>query len=133
MNFSIESRVPFLYHPLIEYIFSLPMSAKIGNGWTKLILREAMKGILPEKVRKRKSKLGFPAPNKKWALELISRNKQELKDSIRSIEEYINAEVFEKLMNNITKHRYDEDIKLFWRILIFERWYMRINENAKCD
>jgi len=133
MAFSIESRVPFLYHPLIEYVFSLPMSAKIGNGWTKLILREAMKGILPEKIRKRKSKLGFPAPNKSWALELISRNKQELKDAMKNIKEYIDAKVFVKLMDRITEHTYDEDIKLFWRILIFERWYIRVKENAKHD
>lgn len=132
MNFSIESRVPFLYHPLIEYVFSVPMSAKIGHGWTKIMLREAMKGILPEKVRKRKSKLGFPAPSENWALRLISRNKQELKKSIQIIEEYIDAEVFEKLMDNIMKHRYDEDIKLFWRILIFERWYQRV-KNTNSD
>jgi asparagine synthase (glutamine-hydrolysing) len=133
MNFSIESRVPFLYHAMIEYIFSLPMSAKISSGWTKLILREAMKGILPEKIRKRKSKLGFPAPIESWALELISRNKQELKNSIQNIEEYIDAEIFEKLMDNITKNKYDEDIKLFWRILIFERWYLRITKNLGFD
>jgi asparagine synthase (glutamine-hydrolysing) len=131
MNFSIESRVPFLYHPMIEYIFSLPMSAKISNGWTKLILREAMKSILPEKIRKRKSKLGFPAPIESWALELICRNKQELKNSIQSIEKYIDPEIFEKLMDNITRHRYDEDIKLFWRILIFERWHQRIMKNSR--
>jgi asparagine synthase (glutamine-hydrolysing) len=131
MNFSIESRVPFLYHPMIEYIFSLPMSTKINNGWTKLVLREAMKDILPGNIRKRKSKLGFPAPIEGWALELISRNKQELKNSIQSIEKYIDPEIFEKLMDNITKHRYDEDIKLFWRILIFERWHQRIMKNSR--
>jgi asparagine synthase (glutamine-hydrolysing) len=125
MIFSIESRVPFLYHPLIEYIFSLPMSAKIGNGWTKLVLRESMKGILPESVRKRKSKLGFPAPDKTWALDMISRNRQELKKSMQNIGKYIDAEIFGTLMDSIEKHKRDEEIKLFWRIVIFERWYRK--------
>jgi len=125
MIFSIESRVPFLYHPLIEYIFSLPMSAKIGNGWTKLVLRESMKGILPESVRKRKSKLGFPAPDKTWALDMISRNRQELKKSMQNIGKYVDAEIFGTLMDSIEKHKRDEEIKLFWRIVIFERWYRK--------
>ncbi|MEM4235418.1 MAG: asparagine synthase (glutamine-hydrolyzing), partial [Candidatus Methanomethylicaceae archaeon] len=56
MAFSIESRVPFLYHPLAEFLFRQPMSARIKDGWTKYILRESMKGILPEEVRTRRSK-----------------------------------------------------------------------------
>jgi asparagine synthase (glutamine-hydrolysing) len=125
MIFSIESRVPFLYHPLIEYIFSLPMSARIGNGWTKLMLRESMKGVLPETIRKRRTKLGFPAPDKAWALEMISDYREQLKQSVRNIEKYIDVEIFEKLMRSIMKHKRDEDIKLFWRIVIFERWYRK--------
>ena len=125
MIFSIESRVPFLYHPLIEYIFSLPMSARIGKGWTKLMLRESMNGILPETIRKRRTKLGFPAPDKAWALEMISNYREQLEQSMRNIENYIDLEIFEKLMRSIMKHKRDEDVKLFWRIVIFERWYRK--------
>lgn len=125
MIFSIESRVPFLYHPLIEYIFSLPISARIGKGWTKLMLRESMNGILPETIRKRRTKLGFPAPDKAWALEMISNYREQLEQSMRNIENYIDPEIFEKLMRSIMKHKRDEDIKLFWRIIIFERWYRK--------
>jgi asparagine synthase (glutamine-hydrolysing) len=125
MIFSIESRVPFLYHPLIEYVFSLPMSARIGKGWTKLMLRESMNGILPETIRKRRTKLGFPAPDKAWALEMISNYREQLEQSMRNIENYIDLEIFEKLMRSIMKHKRDEDVKLFWRIVIFERWYRK--------
>ena len=84
-----------------------------------------MKGVLPETIRKRRTKLGFPAPDKAWALEMISDHREQLKQPVRNIEKYIDVEIFEKLMRSIMKHKRDEDIKLFWRIVIFERWYRK--------
>jgi len=66
MGFSIESRTPFLYYRLIEYTLSMPSNAVIKNGYTKYTLREAMKGILPEKIRLRKGKVGFATPANNW-------------------------------------------------------------------
>ncbi len=66
MAFGIESRVPFLDHPLVEWLGTLPADMKLGGGWTKRILREGLSGILPEGVRTRKSKLGFSAPETEW-------------------------------------------------------------------
>lgn len=66
MAFGIESRVPFLDHPLVEWLGALPADMKLGGGWTKRILRDALTGILPEKVCTRKSKLGFSAPETEW-------------------------------------------------------------------
>jgi len=66
MAFSIESRLPFLDPRLVEYVFALPLEAKIQNGWTKAILRRAMEGKLPDDVRLRKDKMGFPTPEDTW-------------------------------------------------------------------
>jgi asparagine synthase (glutamine-hydrolysing) len=66
MQNSIEIRMPFLDYRLVSYIFSLPKESKVGNGFTKKILRDAMKGILPENVRTRKLKIGFNAPLNNW-------------------------------------------------------------------
>lgn len=66
MAFSIESRVPFLELELVNFILSLPAHFKIKNGFTKAILREALKGVVPEEVRLRTSKLGFPTPEIEW-------------------------------------------------------------------
>jgi asparagine synthase (glutamine-hydrolysing) len=66
MWFSLEARTPYLDHELVERTLSLDSSWKIRNGWTKYIQREAMKGILPEKIRLRKSKLGFENPDDDW-------------------------------------------------------------------
>ncbi len=66
MAHSIESRVPFLDYRLVEYIFSLPDHQKISNGYTKVVLRNSMKGILPEPIRLRSDKMGFVTPEKVW-------------------------------------------------------------------
>ena len=66
MAFSLESRLPFLDHRLVELAFSLSFDEKIGGGWTKRILRQATRGILPERVRLRRQKLGYPGEYNKW-------------------------------------------------------------------
>ena len=54
----------------MEYALGLRADALIHSGWTKAILREAMRGLLPESVRLRRDKLGFPTPEKRWLSEL---------------------------------------------------------------
>jgi asparagine synthase (glutamine-hydrolysing) len=66
MAFSVEARVPFLDYRLVEFAFSLPATVKIHNGYTKHVLRSAMVGVLPEKVRWRTGKLGFATPERSW-------------------------------------------------------------------
>jgi asparagine synthase (glutamine-hydrolysing) len=66
MAASIESRVPFLDHKLVELTARLPARLKLRRGWTtKYLLRKSMQGILPEPILKR-SKMGFPVPIGKW-------------------------------------------------------------------
>lgn len=66
MWYSLESRVPFLDHHLVERTLSLPASKIIKKATTKFILREALKGVLPENIRNRKDKIGFATPWEKW-------------------------------------------------------------------
>ena len=69
MCFSIESRIPFLESELVNFILSLPANYRIRKGFTKAILRDALKGIIPEDIRLRRDKLGFPAPELQWLAE----------------------------------------------------------------
>jgi asparagine synthase (glutamine-hydrolysing) len=71
MAFSLEARLPFLDYRLIEYIFSLPLEQKIGKGMTKVVLRNSMKGVLPETVRNRTDKMGFSTPMNFWLKEAL--------------------------------------------------------------
>lgn len=65
MAASIESRVPFLDHPLVEFAAALPLRMKLRGMSTKYILRQAMKGLLPPEILSRK-KMGFPVPVGAW-------------------------------------------------------------------
>jgi asparagine synthase (glutamine-hydrolysing) len=65
MAASLESRVPFLDHTLVEFTARLPERMKLRRLTTKYILRRSMKGILPEPILRR-SKMGFPVPVGAW-------------------------------------------------------------------
>jgi asparagine synthase (glutamine-hydrolysing) len=76
MAFSVEARLPFLDYRLVEFVFSLPNDQKIRDGTTKVVLRNAMKGVVPEMVRCRMDKMGFVTPqniwlSSEWAQEII--------------------------------------------------------------
>jgi asparagine synthase (glutamine-hydrolysing) len=85
MAHSREVRLPFLNHQLVEFTASLPSSYKINNGFTKWILRESVKNILPENITWRKGKIGYEPPQKKWMennkiREMIIESKKKLVD-----------------------------------------------------
>ena len=66
MAHSVEVRLPFLNHKLVEFIFSLPEDMLINNAWTKYILRYSMQEILPKEITWRKDKIGYEPPQNKW-------------------------------------------------------------------
>lgn len=66
MIFSLEARVPFLDYRLVEKTLATNSDKLINKGMTKHILREAMIGTLPEKIRLRKDKIGFGTPQDEW-------------------------------------------------------------------
>ncbi len=63
---SVEIRMPFMDWRLVMYTLSLPLEHKLGQGYTKLVLREAMRGILAEPIRTRTWKVGFMSPVQQW-------------------------------------------------------------------
>lgn len=65
MAASIESRVPFLDHKLVEFSARLPQRMKLRGRETKFVLRRAMRGVLPAEILDR-PKLGFPVPLGSW-------------------------------------------------------------------
>jgi asparagine synthase (glutamine-hydrolysing) len=66
MAYSIEARVPFMDHHLVEFVLGLPDEFKLENGVTKRVLREGLKGVLPEPIRLRMDKIGFQTPEETW-------------------------------------------------------------------
>jgi asparagine synthase (glutamine-hydrolysing) len=66
MASGVEIRMPFMDYRLVAYTFSLPWTSKVGGGFTKRIMRDALKDILPEEIRCRRDKIGWNAPLHEW-------------------------------------------------------------------
>ncbi|XZF65629.1 MAG: asparagine synthase (glutamine-hydrolyzing) [Gloeotrichia echinulata DVL01] len=66
MAHGLESRVPFLDHPLVELTATIPSNIKFENGSMKQVLKNAMRPFLPQKIVDRKDKMGFPVPLTEW-------------------------------------------------------------------
>lgn len=63
---SVESRLPFMDYRVVSFLFSIPDEYKLRGEWNKYIQRRALAGKIPESVRMRADKMGFPVPVKKW-------------------------------------------------------------------
>ena len=77
----INNFLPFLDYRLSEFMFRVPGKFKIRNGVTKTLLREAMRGILPEETRNRIKKTGWNAPAHQW---FSGKGADQLQDMVRS-------------------------------------------------
>ena len=66
MAHSVEARLPFMDYRLVEFLFSLPSYWKLRGELNKFVLREGMRGTIPDVVRDRVDKMGFPTSAKKW-------------------------------------------------------------------
>ena len=66
MAHSVEARLPFLDYRLVSLCFGLPSEWHLRGPWNKYVLREAMRGRIPESVRSRIDKMGFPTPARRW-------------------------------------------------------------------
>lgn len=122
MAFGIETRLPFLDHRLVDALFPLPNHYKIQKGWTKVLLREAMKGVLPEPVRLRVDKMGFVTPETLWLRGGLRQITAEmLSDSRTKARGYLNVIEAEKEFAAHVAGRKDAS-NVIWRWLNLELW-----------
>ena len=132
MAHSVESRAPFLDYRLVEYLFSLGPEYKIRNGLTKYVLRESMKGVLPESIRMRRDKMGFATPLEQWF-------KTSLKDKVRDIlssREFSKRPYFEqgavlKRFEDFTEGRGDSDHYTIWSWVNLELWFRKFIDSKE--
>ena len=81
MASGVEVRMPFMDWRLVTFTFALPWQSKIGGGFTKRIMRDALKDILPEPIRTRRDKIGWNAPLHEW---LKGSLRQEVEDLLHN-------------------------------------------------
>ena len=123
MAASIESRVPFLDHKLVEYTAKLPAKMKLRGKETKWILREAMKGILPDEILTR-SKMGFPVPIGNWFRNEYRHIVEEYVLGERAMQRSIfNADFVRQIAGeHFAGKNHDERL---WFLVNFEMWQRR--------
>jgi asparagine synthase (glutamine-hydrolysing) len=122
MAFSREVRLPFLDHRVVEFIFAAPADQKIRGASTKVILRNAIRGIVPEEIRIRKDKIGFATPECSWLRGPLQLWVEEiLNSSAFHQREWIEPKVAQRVWERF-KSGHDGWHKNIWRWLSLEVW-----------
>jgi asparagine synthase (glutamine-hydrolysing) len=131
MAHSVEARLPFLDYRLVEAIASFPLDQKIRHGWTKYVLRKALKGILPEKIRLRKSKLGFVTPEEEWFKHTLSDRVKDTFSKAQFLAEYIEVSKLQQRYERYRAGLTPDTSEFFFRFFILELWGQRFMLRVK--
>lgn len=133
MSASIEGRVPFLDHDLIEFAFTLESNLKLRNNQGKWLLKQTVKDMLPAGVINNK-KQGFNMNNYHWFKgEFGDIAKQILVGSGTTRSGYFNKEYFTKILNRKMTPRYVWHYAHAWNAAAFEIWHKMYIEDAPED
>ena len=132
MAFGLDNFVPFFDHRLVEFMFRIPGKMKINNGITKILLRNAMRGILPEETRTRIKKTGWNAPAHLW---FSGKGADVLKDLINS-QGFKNRGIYNvrKVTQLLDEHevivgneeKRENHMMFFWQLVNLELWLQSI-------
>ena len=122
MAHSVECRVPFLDHRIVEFVMGCPEDYKIRRGITKRILRRFMGDTLPEKVAQRTDKMGYVTPEEVWAKQdapevFIKAIKQALEKTKGKLNNTLILENASRIVYGTAP--YDPAL---WRVISFGSW-----------
>jgi asparagine synthase (glutamine-hydrolysing) len=123
MQFSLESRLPFLDFNLVEKAFALKDSDKIYQGTSKYVLREIIKGDIPQETLQRGDKMGFISPQELWQKDIL---KEEFDKSFHKISEegifdFIDKQGVKELYASYVEGKMD-DWTIIWRLYLLFKW-----------
>jgi asparagine synthase (glutamine-hydrolysing) len=126
MRFSVETRVPFLDFRFVERTLAMESREIIRNGTTKYLLRQSMKGILPEEIRNRSSKVGFSTPDNEWfrCAEFTKLIREIIHSERFETRGYINADKAEKAYSHHMNNKTDIS-KEIWKWINLELWFRK--------
>ena len=132
MAFSVEGRYPFLDAELIELCLSFAPALMYRYGWTKWPLRHGLRNILPAKILRRRTKLGFEVPQSQWlcgplrpTLERWLQRDRPLWQYVEHADVYTLAERFWR-----TQGRNAEHGQALFRLFVFDKWMEVFRVNA---
>jgi asparagine synthase (glutamine-hydrolysing) len=126
MQHSIEARVPFLDYRLVELTLGLREEEKLSHGVTKRVLREAMRGVLPEEVRSRSDKIGFATAEEQWLRrEQPDGFRTAMRQAVEASQGVLRPAALELLEGIIAGER--PFSYLPWRMISFGAWMRRFD------
>ncbi|MEO7971008.1 MAG: asparagine synthase (glutamine-hydrolyzing) [bacterium] len=129
MATSIESRVPFLDHKLVEFSARLPERMKLRGATTKYILRESMKSVLPAEILTR-PKMGFPVPIGSWFRGEYASVVEDYLLSERTVDRGIFNPAFVRTL--VERHQAGENhAERLWALVNFEMWQRQFFDNDR--
>lgn len=127
MAASLEVRLPFLAHPLVEFALSLPSSYKVRGMTTKYLLKKVAAPLLPERILKRPKK-GFGIPISRWMKHEFKPLLNELlSPSYIKKQEMFEWSYIEHLMLEHNSGEHDRR-KQLWTLLMFQKWWQKFFE-----
>jgi asparagine synthase (glutamine-hydrolysing) len=122
MAHSVEARVPFLDHRLVDFTIGLGSEHKVVRHLTKAVLRRGMRDILPSMITNRQDKLGFPAPEEVWFKgPLRPWVEEQLAASLESLNGLLKADVVRDYAKQVLDGARPFDTTL-WRIIQLGVW-----------
>ena len=122
MKNSLEVRVPFLDHRLVEMAFQMPGSLKLKNGKTKYILKETFKDLLPPSIYRR-PKAGFEVPISRWLKNDLKFMIDQYLDENRIRQQGIfDHKIIKRLVGQHLSGKTDTSWML-WNLIVFQSWY----------
>lgn len=126
--FSMEIRFPFWDKNLAEYCLSLPPTQKWSRGWTRVVLRRAMGGILPPEVQWRPGKCNM-APAFKYGFRTFAREnvEQVVLDNPSFISKYVNIKSLREAYHRFaSQEASDNDVLALWKAVSLALWLQRV-------
>jgi asparagine synthase (glutamine-hydrolysing) len=119
---SLEARVPFLDHKLVEFAMTIPRHMKYRNGETKWILKEALRGVIPERILQRK-KQGFGVPINEWMMSRLGSFVEDrlLNSSLRR-RELFDYEFIKRLLREHSTGKVNYSF-FIWNLLNLSLWH----------
>ncbi|WP_322795241.1 asparagine synthase C-terminal domain-containing protein, partial [Tepidiforma sp.] len=127
MAFGREVRLPFLDHRLVEFCFGLRPELLLRGATTKAILRDAMAGIVPDDVLRRRDKLAYAPPQRRWALGPLRPWLDGLLARALEREDVFRREAVEEVRGRLQA---GEDDVLAWRVASTEAWFEEMVDRA---
>ena len=126
MAHGLESRVPFLDHPLVEFLATVPADVKFKGGQMKQLMKTSFSNTLPKSVVERRDKMGFPVPLKEWFAGPLKTFVSEVFDQQRTRKrDYFNTDVV--LANFQGASQFSRKT---WGLLSLELWHQRFHDRA---